>query len=62
MGKTEWYFIGLAVGLVAAALMGLVIGRATTLKWQAEVIEHGCGAYDEKTGEWEWNSQINPQN
>jgi len=41
--------------LASSFLLGSVISHvATRTSWQQQVIQHNCGQYNPKTGEFEW--------
>lgn len=47
------FLLGLGAGAVIMAAIAISTMTGDDI-WHAEAIEHGCAAYDEKTGEWGW--------
>lgn len=51
----------IVLGLCVISIMiGILIGGFVTEDvWQRKVIEHNCGQYNNKTGNFEWVTNVN---
>lgn len=49
-----WFMFFLLVGLILTFTATVLIRDSKIADMKSAAIEHGCAAYDSKTGEWEW--------